>query len=169
MKSIKKAADRIDDVCKVLCIVFFAGLIFSAFMQVFSRFILKNAFTWTDELSRYFMIWLVFIGAGLGVKRGKHVAIDILYNALPAKARKWAERFNYVLIMAAGSFIGFYGVQLAINAMASRSPSVRVPMGIVYAALPIGTFLMVVFAVINLILTFQEDEEPVKAETGNQE
>ena len=63
MGLIKKTNEAADRLCQILLVALFTLIIVSSFLQVFSRFVLGKAFVWTDELSRYGLVWLTFAAA----------------------------------------------------------------------------------------------------------
>ena len=119
-------------------------------LQVFSRFVLGKAFVWTDELSRYGLVWLTFVAAGLGFRRKSHVAIDVVIGLFPEKQKQAAAGVQSVLVAAMAVFLLVKGVQLAGMTMGQDSPAMGIPMGIVYAAIPFFSLLTLLFSLEDL-------------------
>lgn len=71
-----------------LIAVLFTLLILVCFLQVLFRFVLSLPLAWTEELSRYLFILLVYVGASAAAGEGKHVRVEIIDSVLPAKATK---------------------------------------------------------------------------------
>jgi len=67
-----------------------AGLVF---LQFFSRYILNDAYAWTEELAVYGLIGVVFIGASACVRTSRHIQVDVLYRMLPARAARVMATF----------------------------------------------------------------------------
>jgi TRAP-type transport system small permease protein len=55
------------------------------FTQFFTRYFLNNSASWTEEIARYLLIGVVFVGASIGVAKNNHIQVDLLYRYLPAK------------------------------------------------------------------------------------
>jgi TRAP-type C4-dicarboxylate transport system permease small subunit len=165
MRLFKQCLDRLDDACKGLIVILFITIIVVAFLQVFSRFIMGKAIPWTDELSRFGLVWITFIAAGLGVKRGSHVAIDILYNVFPPPIKKAVGILINVSIIAFGIFVIYYGSTLVQTSLTQLSASLSIPIGGVYAVVPISGFLMAVFALGNLVSFFAKEESGIASES----
>src|SRR5262249_51747782 len=60
------------------------------FLGVFSRYVLRSTFTWYDEIARLLFVWIVFLGAAVGVKRGAHFRLHLLTDRFPPPARRAA-------------------------------------------------------------------------------
>ena len=53
------------------------------FTQFFTRYVLNNSASWTEEIARYLLVGAVFVGAGIGVAKNNHIQVDLLYRYLP--------------------------------------------------------------------------------------
>ena len=119
--------------------------------QVICRYLLGASLTWSEEASRYLMIWITFLGGSTAFKRGMHTGFDAVVRALSPEAR-WAARL--VALLAIVTFlviVGLKGMELALFNMAQRSPAMRLPMGTVHLAIPTGCLLMLVYAADQLV------------------
>ena len=65
--------------------------------NVISRYVFLHSFTWVEEASRYLMIWAAFLGAGLALRVGGHIAVDSLPSALPPRGARWLRGFIAVV------------------------------------------------------------------------
>ena len=61
----------------------------TVFYQFFTRYALNNSASWTEEIARYLLIGVVFVGASIGVAKNNHIQVDLLYRYLPASAGRW--------------------------------------------------------------------------------
>lgn len=123
------------------------GLVFA---NVVSRYGLGHSIAWAEEVSRYLMIWATFLGAGLALREGRHVAIDILQDRLPPRAVRWVRRFIAGFLLAFVGLLGVYGVQFAAFGWAQETPVTQIPMGIPYLAVPAGALLLGLHLVLML-------------------
>ncbi len=124
--------------------------------QVLSRYVLTQPSTQTDELSRFLLIWLVLLGAAVCTSGRRHLAIDLLQNALPSHGRRILEVYSETMIatFAAGvMMLGGYRIVQTSASMGEISPALQMPMSYVYAALPISGTLILAFCIFNLIET----------------
>lgn len=113
-------------------------------LQVFCRYALDASLSWSEELSRYLMIWTAMLGAAAVLDETDFVSFRWIVNLLgPAQQR--AVRVLTILSSIAFLCIMVYvGTKLAIHNMKQLSPALYMPIGWVYAALPAGGLLIAV-------------------------
>jgi len=116
---------------------------FLVFINVITRYIFGFSLNWTDELARFLMIWTVFLGAGLAMREGRHVAIDLLQSFLPKSIRKYFRIIIGVIILGFLGLLVILGYQYALRTMGILSPVLRWPMGAVYMAIPFGLLVFI--------------------------
>ncbi len=139
-----------------------AVMVISTFAQVFFRYVVFYSIPWSEELSRYALVWLSAIGASYGIKRNVHVAVDAIVEALPAEIQSLVAKTNYFLIACFGLVLLIYGVKVSKLNMGQLSPSLHIPIGLVYAAMPVGGLLIIIHA-LALLSVSQEAQEEVEA------
>ena len=113
-------------------------------LQVFCRYTLDASLSWSEELSRYLMIWTAMLGAAAVLDETDFVSFRWIVNLLgPAQQR--AVRVLTILSSIAFLCIMVYvGTKLAVHNMKQLSPALYMPIGWVYAALPAGCLLIAV-------------------------
>lgn len=122
-------------------IAMLAGMAAMVFANVALRFTTGVSILWVEEVSRYLMIWLSFLGAGMVLRYGGHVGIDTLQEALPRRAV--AIRGAIVALLAAFFvFMAAVGARYAWLAWGQTTPVLGIPVGAVYLAIPIGFALL---------------------------
>ena len=135
-KVIRSARDRLTSLYLHLATIFMVILVFSTFMQVFTRYVLNASWPWTEELARYSFIWMNMLGAAAGFRKASLVAVDNM-----VKIAKGFVLFSMkTIIMAATFAIGFilfwYGNKLIGLVGSYPSVTMRIPMGFIHAASP---------------------------------
>ncbi len=134
----------IDNLEEAVVVLFLAAMTVVVFLQVIFRFVLKGSLPWSEEVSRYLMVWVTFIGASIGVKHGAHIGVEAFVKLLPAALRRGAAilaGFLSLLFLA----IVFYNSTRLIQFLWSSgqlSPAMQIPMFWAYLAVPVGTVLM---------------------------
>jgi TRAP-type C4-dicarboxylate transport system permease small subunit len=145
------AADKaVSGFCKIALLVCACIMIVSAFLQVFFRTFIGNPLSWTDELCRYSMVWLAFIGSGYAIKLRSHIAIDILKEFISERTKTVIGKFNTVATILFALVMIFFGVILSSNNMGQITPGLKLPMGLVYLAIPVGGLIIVFYALLEL-------------------
>lgn len=69
-----------------VCLALFAALASIVFYQVFTRYVIDDPAGWTEEIARYFLVAIVFIGAAMSVRKNNHIQVDYFYRLIPAAA-----------------------------------------------------------------------------------
>lgn len=108
------------------------------------RHFTSQSLPWADEVARYAMIWLAFLGAGLALREGAHVAISNFQDALPAAGALGLRAVLLALLMGFFVFMVWTGWDYMSRTAFQTSPALRLPMRWVYAAMPVGFALMAV-------------------------
>jgi C4-dicarboxylate transporter DctQ subunit len=133
--------------CKIengLAIILLFVISISVFAQVASRYAFEVPLSWTEELSRYCLIWLMFIGAAMALKEKGHFVVDLLVCKLPGKIRTYIE---IALLVSIGAFVGIMmvtGVNLLPITELQISAALRIPMSYIYLSIPVGSALMLI-------------------------
>lgn len=99
---------------------------------------------WSDEVARYTMIWLTFLGSGLALREGAHVAIANAQEALPGPAQRALRLVILLILFGFFAFMVWVGIDYMNRMAVQRSAALRLPMKWVYAAMPAGFALMIV-------------------------
>jgi TRAP-type C4-dicarboxylate transport system permease small subunit len=120
-----------------------AAMAAMVFANVALRFLSDHSILWVEEVSRYLMIWLTFLGAGLVLRYGGHVGIDALQDALPRQAA-WIRLAIFVLLLVFFATMFWLGARYAMATWGQTTPVMQIPIGAVYLAMPIGFALMIV-------------------------
>ncbi|MBI6629211.1 TRAP transporter small permease [Pontibaca salina] len=102
------------------------------------------ALSWSAELTRYAIVWMVFIGGSVAAREGSHISIDMLGEMLPPGSAKALGAAAMAVSGAGCAVLMVVSVQLVRTMMTfgQTSPALEVPMWWVYLALPVGFGLM---------------------------
>ena len=100
--------------------------------------------TWSQELCIYMFIWMAKFGAAYGVRTGIHVGVDVLIKRLEGAARKYVILFGLLGGVVFTAIVGTMGAKFVIELMQTDqvSPDMEIPSWIVYACIPLGSYLM---------------------------
>lgn len=112
------------------------------FANVVLRYATGVSILWAEEVSRYLMIWLTFIGSGLVLRYGGHVGIETLQDALPPRRAASIRAAIVVLLLAFFALMVVAGARYAALAWAQTTPVLQIPVGAVYLAIPVGFALL---------------------------
>lgn len=134
---------------RYLLIVLMALLVLDVLWQVITRFILSNPSSFTEELSRFLLIWIGLLGAALAYKDSMHLGLDILTKDLTGKKKLYSDLLVHVLVAIFAIVVLIVGggnlvsLTLSLNQV---SASMGILMGYVYVALPLSGALILLYS-----------------------
>lgn len=142
MKSIVKLAEKVESVTAYFSVSLVFGMTLIVLFQVASRYIGKG-YGWTEELSRYFLVWMGMLGAAHLVHDNGDVRVEFGVNAMPAKLRKACEVAGMILIFVfAAAMLWFGGVRAFRMGMEVKAVSMNIVMLPFYLSIPAGGALI---------------------------
>ncbi|AJE46840.1 TRAP transporter small permease [Celeribacter indicus] len=127
-----------------------AGLTAVITLQIVSR-VFFTSVSWTEEVARFLLIWITFLGATLAWQQGRHIAVTVLRDALPPALNRIVT--GAAVLVAITFLVALARIGWTYTGMQSfqKSPSMRLSMSYVYAVMPISAALMAGLSVIDLL------------------
>ena len=127
---------------RALIVLLLAAMAVMVFANVALRFLTGHSILWVEEVSRYAMIWLTFLGAGLVLRHGGHIGIDTLQTRLPHRAATIRAAI-FALLFGFFAFMAWIGTRYALLTWGQTTPVLQIPVGFVYLAVPAGFALLI--------------------------
>jgi TRAP-type C4-dicarboxylate transport system permease small subunit len=134
--------------CRLATALLLAVIAVVIAVSVIWRYGLNSALSWSEEVAKYAMVWLAFAGAPLALPLGGHVGVDVLPNALPARARH--ALVGTVMLLVAGLMAAFvhFGTRFAWNGRVQVMAMIGdASMAWVFVAIPLGSAVLGLVAV----------------------
>jgi TRAP-type C4-dicarboxylate transport system permease small subunit len=156
MRAIQK---RVDKILEWSLILLMAANVLNVLWQVFSRFILRDPSSFTEELARYLLIWVGLLGASYASGHKMHLAVDVLVERLKGKSRALAELIIQSLVFLFALFVmAIGGLRLVIVTLTLNqiSASLQIKLGYVYLVIPLSGALIMFYAFASIIDTMRE-------------
>lgn len=137
-----KLVEGVNKVVHGILIALMVVLVISVFCQITFRFF-DYSIAWTEELSRYSMIWMTFLGAAYAVAARAHIGMELLVDRMEGLIKK-----VFIMLSAAVCLVFFVlmvvkGLELSMRVMNQPSAVLQIPMGIVYSVIPISGLILV--------------------------
>jgi TRAP-type C4-dicarboxylate transport system permease small subunit len=127
-----------------LAFAVFWALAAIVFLQFFTRYVLNDSLAWTEEIARYGLIWVTFIGGAVVVRKNTHIAVEVLLHFLPpGSARVLLALVDIFKLLFIG-LLAYFSLTIAERMQWQRMVIVELPMSVVYAGVAIGCFLMLI-------------------------
>jgi TRAP-type C4-dicarboxylate transport system permease small subunit len=148
------ARRAVDRVLEFSLILIMTVNVLNVLWQVFTRFVLKDPSSFTEELARYLLIWLGLLGAGYVSGKKLHLAISVVLESRRGRSRRLMEAgiqvfillFSFLVMVVGG--IRLVAITFALNQV---SAALRIQLGYVYLVLPVSGLLIMFYALVELV------------------
>lgn len=141
-----------------IVIATFVVMVVSTSLQVICRYVLAFSLPWADELARFCLVWMVFVGMVIAFVRGQQVTVDLLLDAYRGRLRLIAM----TLIDLAGALLFgvllYGGAKLMLLTGNQMTSGIGISKAFVYAALPLGAILMLIEFALRIVRRFSGED-----------
>lgn len=148
-----------NKILRYLCALLMGVMTIAVVFQVVIRFAGKyfdiELPDWSEELARYCMIWLVFLGTALAVRYSALIGVEAIVERLNATMNRIVRILVTMITVFFFIVLIGYGFVMLGHVSAQASPSLRIPMSIPYAALPVSGIFMLLNAIAVLLETIK--------------
>ncbi len=152
--------DRVVGAIAGACLLVITAVLF---VNSVGRYVAGITFIGGEELARYLMIWLTFLGSYLLVRRSRHISVDLVMRTLPPAY----QRLLGIAISAFGAIVlgyfAWFGAELTALIMSSGQVSSSLPIrtGWLYLSVPVGAALMTAAFLWNVVRALIGDQTNV--------
>jgi TRAP-type C4-dicarboxylate transport system permease small subunit len=115
--------------------------------QVFGRYMLNSSPAWAEQAALVLMIWYVFFAAAAGVREGFHIRILAMESLLSPRRRHVMRFVAHLVVGFSGVAIAIWGGELVARTWSHVIPTLGLPRGMAYLALPLSGVLIAFFTV----------------------
>ena len=134
----------LDHIEEYILLILFPLMVIVVFIATCVRYLTVMSLPWAEEVARYSMVWIAYVGASLGIKRNSHLGVEAVLLLLPKGTKIFFDYFRYFVIILFNALIAYYAFQIIQSQIATEqvSPSLRIPIWFAYGAIPVGSVLM---------------------------
>lgn len=157
----EKIYHLLNKAIETFLVLIFSLLVLDVVWQVVSRYIVGQSSSFTEEFARFALIWLTVLGAAYinGQKEG-HLSMDFLLSKLPLEKQKKRQKiiqlimavFALVVMIIGGGNLVYITLKLG-----QISPALHVPLGFVYAIVPISGAMIIFFSIYHIKRTLKSE------------
>jgi TRAP-type C4-dicarboxylate transport system permease small subunit len=137
--------EGITAVVKWVMIVMTCVIFFITTFTVFTRYILNYVPSWSEEIPRYLLVWITYLGAALAIKFKEHISLDVFFNLMPLKARQVGHLILNGLIAIVAVIMVVYGIVLLNHFGDDKMESIALTNFWLYLVMPISGTLMLLY------------------------
>lgn len=149
----------LDKLLGTFLVALMASIVLAVLWQVFSRYVLQDPSSYTEEIARFLLIWIGILGAAFASGRNEHLSINILPDKLKPAHRKKLTRFIDLLIIAfclTVLIIGGGNLVLVNAELGQESAALHLPLSVVYAVIPLSGLIVILYKLEEMFL--QKDD-----------
>ena len=139
-------------------LLLFWGLAIVVFMQFFTRYVLNDSLAWTEEIARYLLIMVAFVGGGMAVRRMSHIHVEFFYVYLSKRTAFALSTAVDVIRVAFFAYATYLGWRVTEIMQFQHMVVIEWPMSIVYGSAFIGFGVMTIRAVQVAIANWRSGE-----------
>ncbi|HCX62421.1 MULTISPECIES: TRAP transporter small permease [Sedimentibacter] len=143
----KIVLDKLEKIILWILAILFTVMVIAFFYQIVLRFIFESGNPWAEELTRYTLIWMSMLGSAVATRRGRNMDVDFVVKRMPKTMKTINSIITKALIIGFLLVIIIYGVNLVSITFKQLSSGLRIPMAYMYASVPVGGFLMLLFTI----------------------
>jgi len=139
---------RVVDVAVLALLAYMACAILA---QVVGRYFFNYSIAWSEETATFAQVWLTLLGAGVAMRYNQHVGVDFLILKAPAPVQRLVSGLAFLLGIWFLAVVVVGSLSMVSIGLMVKSPALRLPMAIPYAALPVGFgYFLIEFAISTL-------------------
>lgn len=139
-----------------LCTILFLVIIIVTVAGVFTRYILDSPLIWSDELARFSLIWMIFLGAGVVSFKDSHLIVDFIFEYVPEKVGSFLKTFSFVVVLAFLITLVVFSIDLLRVAGYNTSPALEIPLSFWRGSVVAGAILMIIAMIYNQIKRYKK-------------
>lgn len=143
----KIVLDKLEKIILWILAILFTVMVIAFFYQIVLRFIFESGNPWAEELTRYTLIWMSMLGSAVATRRGRNMDVDFVVKRMPKTMKTINSIITKALIIGFLLVIIIYGINLVSITFKQLSSGLRIPMAYMYASVPVGGFLMLLFTI----------------------
>jgi TRAP-type C4-dicarboxylate transport system permease small subunit len=162
ISTLKKIGSVLAKVEECVLMVCFSTIAVALLMQIIFRYALNSPLIWTEELSRYLLVWITFLGINYALRRNKHIRMEYFFNMMPNMVQRLVVIATQIMILY--FMVCLYGPTLSFVKMQMNiaSSAMQMNMGLVYLSLPIGFFISSLSLLLSTLDTLRELGQSLK-------
>ncbi len=120
-------------------------------VQVFLRYVFSFSLSWSEEVARYLMIWVAFLGGSLALQKGLHIGVELFLVRVSSRTRRWVSILSKTFILIFLIYLTIGGIKITWAVRDQSSPALLFSMAYAYLSAPVGGFFMAIQAIHSLI------------------
>lgn len=140
-------------------IISFISMMLVVMIQVIARFMLPKAPAWTEEAARFFFIFSISLGGGLGIRDHAFVRLEWLINSVSPSYQKHLNVLIYSLIAIFSITVAYYTIDFVEVGKVETSPALFIPMNYIFSGILFLFIFIALFSVEEVFNLFKNSNK----------
>ena len=163
MQSVENIIRLVRLILEAMTILLFSVMTLLVFSQVCVRFLTNNSLVWSEELSRFTLVWLIYTASIITYADKAHIIVDALLVTLKGRVKAAMLCFSHICVLIFAIIACLGAMELMPTTAMQVSPVNKIVMSNVYMIVPISMFFMGIIAIKEICLAVMEFKEPKRA------
>lgn len=161
---LRQAGGHLNTILGSIVVLMLTAIVVLIILQIVMRAVVQSSLVWTSELASALLVWSVCLGIALAFRKRAHIVVDVVISRLSPRLRIAGDRLGDVLSITLMVILALVGAQVAMATMGQITPALRMPMGFVYLALPVGAALSILNIVLSVLFPEPAPTSPLEAD-----
>lgn len=153
----KEFFNNIEKYIKFINLFLFCVLGLNMFSQIIARYIFKSPFTWSDELSRFIFIYMVWLSCVLVTKNNLNICLYVFYNRLKENHKRIVDFIVDIIIILFFSVVLFGGWEMMVLNKNFRTPGLNILRMYIYLPVTLSAFLLILYKSLNFYMILNKE------------
>jgi len=140
-----------DHIIEILMVIVSIILLVVVFTNVIFRYVIRSPLSWANEIARYGLVWWVFLGSALAVKKDRHIALSFIPKHLKLSINIIRKKIIHCLLILYNIVLVYNTIKIFPKLYHQMTPFTRFPIAWMYAIIPISALIMIIYSLNWLI------------------
>ena len=141
VKAFKRFSEQLNWFVERICALLVAAMVVVIWFGVVERYFLELGITWTEEFSRYVMIWAALLAVSCGAYYREHIGLELVLQRLPRKAGRMLIFVLDLISLMFFIFLTYYGIGMTVSGTSQYATIFGMSMVVPFAAVPVSSAL----------------------------
>jgi len=150
LQTYERLLDIVSAIVKWSMLAMASVIFFVICLTVFTRYVLNLVPSWSEEIPRYMLVWITYLGAALCVHYQEHISLDIFFRLLPFRLQRLGHLVLNLMVGVVGGIMVVYGIGMVRHFGEDLMESIPVTNFWLYLAMPVSGALIILYVVLEV-------------------
>jgi len=135
----------IDVIMNILIVIVSSTLVIVVFLNIVFRYLLKQPLSWSTEIAGYGLIWWVFLGSAIAIKKDQHISLGFLEKSLTFRIDRLRKKLVIFFMIFYSYILVYYSIIIFPLTRRQITPFIQIPLVYLYAIMPISGISFMIY------------------------